>query len=56
MENRVTRSQDGKYRWAYEVPMMKNLTIFWTVIKVLFISLLIVIFALCVYNAVRLLA
>ncbi|MBR2739306.1 MAG: hypothetical protein IKD87_01345 [Oscillospiraceae bacterium] len=43
MENRVTRSQDGKYRWAYEVPMMKNLTIFWTVIKVLFISLLIVI-------------
>lgn len=42
MENRVTRSQDGKYRWAYEVPMMKNLTIFWTVIKVLFISMLIV--------------
>ncbi len=42
MENRVTRSQDDKYRWAYEVPMMKNLTIFWTVIKVLFISMLIV--------------
>ena len=42
MEERVTRTQDGKYKWAYEVPMLKNLTIFWTVIKVLFISMLIV--------------
>lgn len=29
---------DGKYRWIYELPMMKNLTILFTVLKVLAIA------------------
>lgn len=42
MENRVIRGEDGKYRWTYEVSMMKTLTVFWTVMKILAISTVIV--------------
>ena len=41
MEDRVLLCEDGKYRWAYEYPMMQNFTIFWTVFKILGGSLLI---------------
>lgn len=34
----VRLCSDGKYRWAYEMNLLKNPTIFWTVIKVLMIS------------------
>lgn len=35
---RVTLCADGKYRWYYEFPMMKNPVILFTVIKVLLIA------------------
>lgn len=36
--NRVKLYPDGKYRWVYEVPMLKNPTILIDVFKVLGIS------------------
>ena len=37
-DNRVKLYPDGKYRWVYEVPMLKNPTILIDVFKVLGIS------------------
>ena len=37
-ESRVKRCADGKYRWVYEVPMLKNPSILFDVYKVLGIS------------------
>ena len=34
----VVQGKDGVYRWVYEVPMLKNLSILFTVWKVLGIS------------------
>ena len=34
----VRLCNDGKYRWAYEMNLLKNLTIFFTVLKVMMIS------------------
>jgi hypothetical protein len=34
----VRLCSDGKYRWAYEMNLLKNPTIFWTVLKVMMIS------------------
>lgn len=38
INNRVKLYPDGKYRWVYEVPMLKNPTILIDVFKVLGIS------------------
>ena len=35
----VRLCSDGKYRWVYEMNMLKNPTIFFTVLKVMMISL-----------------
>ena len=37
-DSRVTLCPDGKYRWVYEVPMLKNPSILYDVYKVLGIS------------------
>jgi hypothetical protein len=37
-DSRVTLYPDGKYRWVYEVPMLKNPSILFDVYKVLGIS------------------
>ena len=37
-DSRVRLYPDGKYRWVYEVPMLRNPTILFDVFKVLFIS------------------
>lgn len=42
--DRVTLCTDGKYRWVYEFPMLKNPTLFFTVWKVLAISGLVPVF------------
>lgn len=34
----VTRCEDGKYRWLYEYHMLKNPTVFFTVLKILMIG------------------
>ena len=36
---RVTLCDDGKYRWRYDVNLLKDLDIFWLIWKVLFFSL-----------------
>ena len=41
-DSRVTFYPDGKYRWVYEVPMLKNPSILIDVYKVLGISFAIV--------------
>ena len=38
-DSRVTLCPDGKYRWVYEVPMLKNPSILYDVYKVLGISI-----------------
>ena len=35
----VRLCSDGKYRWVYEMNMLKNPTIFFTVLKVMMISI-----------------
>ena len=40
--HRVTLCQDGKYRWVYDVNLFTNPTVFFDVVKVMFISLVIV--------------
>lgn len=42
VDSRVTLYPDGKYRWVYEVPMLKNPSILFDVYKVLGISIAIV--------------
>ena len=37
--NEVRLCSDGKYRWAYEMHLLKNPTIFFTVLKVMMISI-----------------
>ena len=41
-DSRVTLCPDGKYRWVYEVPMLKNPSILYDVYKVLGISIAVV--------------
>ena len=37
--HRVTLCQDGKYRWVYDVNLFTNPTVFFDVVKVMFISM-----------------
>ena len=38
--SRVRQCEDGKYRWRYEMNMLTNPTIFWTVFKIFFFIIL----------------
>lgn len=39
--SRVRQCEDGKYRWKYEMNMLTNPTIFWTVFKIFFYIILV---------------
>lgn len=41
MGSRVRLCEDGKYRWMYEMNMLTNPTIFWTVFKIFFYIILV---------------